>query len=302
MTASIDSLSSDLLSRCTFAPPGSHVTCALSGGPDSSALVALAVAAELRVEAVHVDHGARLTSHVDAEIAAQVAVRLGVPFRVIRVGLDDGANFEARARDARRDLLGADVLTGHTADDQAETVLLALLRGAGATGLSAMSPGPTKPLLGLRRTETHRLCAHLGLQVADDPTNTDSRFRRNRVRAELLPLIDDIADRDIVPLLTRSAALIRDDDHLLVELAAAIDPSDARQLANATPSLARRAIRRWIIDHPANPDRRPPDSAGVERVRSVAAGDATACELAGGWRVERTRQRLRLFSTTDVNR
>ncbi len=138
--------------------------------------------------------------------------------------LDDGPNFEARARAARRDLLGPDALTGHTADDQAETVLLALLRGSGATGLSAMRPDAHHPLLALRRHETRRLCAALQLDPVEDPTNTDPRFRRNRIRHELLPLIDSIAERDVVPLLVRSADLLGDDDRLLDELAASHRP------------------------------------------------------------------------------
>ena len=101
-------------------------------------------------------------------------------------------------------MLGPDALTGHTADDQAETVLLALLRGSGATGLSAMRPGGRHPLLALRRRDTRLLCAALQLDPVDDPTNADLRFRRNRVRHELLPLLDAIAERDVVPLLVRS--------------------------------------------------------------------------------------------------
>lgn len=295
MGAPVDPAIDALLSRCTFHPPGTAVVCGLSGGPDSAALVALAVAAGLDVEAVHVDHGARCDSAIDASIAGAVAARFGVRFQVVHAGLTDGANFEARARSARRRLLGPDALTGHTADDQAETLLLNLLRGSGATGLGAMRPGPRKPLLGLRRAETQQLCTDLGLVVAVDPTNTDPRFRRNRVRAELLPLLDDIADRDVVPLLDRTAGLSRDDDELLDQLAASIDPTDASVLATAPVPLARRAVRRWIIEHPLNTERRPPDSAGVARVLAVAAGDVVACELVGGWRVERSQQRLRLL-------
>ncbi len=183
----------DLLARCTFAEPGTPVVCALSGGPDSSALVALAVRAGLDVTAIHVHHGLRSSADDDAAAAQRIAAHLGVSFDRVHVDLDDGANLEARARQARRDALGPDALTGHTADDQAETVLLALLRGAGATGLAAMRPGPTHPILGLRRAETHALCDALGLHPAVDPTNADARFRRNRVRAALLPLAEAIA-------------------------------------------------------------------------------------------------------------
>ena len=134
-------------------------------------------------------------------------------------------SLEARARAARRSVLGLEALTGHTADDQAETVLLALLRGSGATGLGAITPGPHHPILALRRSETEALCRHLDLEVADDPTNSDRRFRRNRIRHELLPLLDDIAERDVTVLLNRTANLLRDDDRLLDDLASTIDPT-----------------------------------------------------------------------------
>ena len=96
-------------------------------------------------------------------------------------------------------------MTGHTADDQAETVLLRLLRGTGPTGLAAMRRGPAHPILALRRRETEELCACLGLQPVADDSNSDPTIRRNRVRAELLPLIADISDRDPVPVLARIA-------------------------------------------------------------------------------------------------
>src|SRR5205085_4964171 len=129
-------------------------------------------------------------------------------------------------------VLPADVLTGHTADDQAETVLLNLLRGAGLDGLAGMAPGPRprRPILGLRRHETWALCQFMGLTPVDDPSNADPAHRRNRVRHELLPLLDVIAQRDVVPVLARQASLLRDEAELLDGFAAALDPTDARAL------------------------------------------------------------------------
>ena len=207
--------------------------CGLSGGADSTALVALAIEAGCAVTAVHVDHGLRPGAHHDADIAATTAARLGAEFRVERVELRDGPNLEARARAVRRSALGPGALTGHTADDQAETVLLALLRGSGATGLGAIEPGPQHPILGLRRSETEALCRLLELDVADDPTNTDRRFRRNRIRHEVIPLLDDIAERDVTVLLNRTASLLRADDQLLDDLAASLDPTDVDALIGA---------------------------------------------------------------------
>ena len=294
-----------LLARCTFAAPGTIAVCALSGGTDSAALVALAVAADLDVHAVHVDHGLRPDSADDASTAQAIADRFDVPFRCERVELADGANLESRARAARRAAVGVGALTGHTADDQAETLLLRLLRGAGGAGLAAMSPGPTKPILALRRTETHELCTLLDLTVADDPTNTDRRFRRNRIRHDVIPLLNDVADRDVTALLTRSSTLLREDEMLLDQLAAELDPTDARGLAAAPLPLARRSVRQWILSATINHDdqlnRHPPDAATVERVLAVARGDATGCDVGAGWRVERTKQRLRLFSHTPTS-
>ncbi len=252
-------------------------------------MIVLAVAAGLRPTAVHVHHGLRDDADDDAAISAEIAGRLGVDHRVERVALADGPNLEARAREARRAVLGPEAMNGHTADDQAETVLLALCRGAGATGLAAIRPGPTHPILGLRRAETVGLCDALGLRIATDPTNTDPRFRRNRVRHELLPLIDRIAERDVSVLLNRTADLLRDDDDLLEQLSRELDPTDSRALAIAPAALARRAARRWLTS-----EGYPPDSATIARVLAVAAGEAAGCDVGGGRRVQRTNQRLRL--------
>jgi tRNA(Ile)-lysidine synthase len=277
-----------LLLRCTFPPAGTHVTCAVSGGADSTALLALAVAAGLAVTAMHVDHGLRTGSAAEAEIVRANALRLGATFRTERVQLADGPNLEARARAARYAVMPAGVLTGHTADDQAETVLVNLLRGAATSGLAAMRPGFQHPLLALRRAETAGLCAELDLPVVHDPSNLDPRHLRNRVRHELLPLMAELSARDPVPVLTRQAALARDDDTLLESFAAVLDPTDARALAAAPIALARRAVRRWLAGA------HPPDAATVERVLAVARGEVVATEVGGGRRVERHRQQLTL--------
>lgn len=285
----VEPLVSEILDRCDFPPAGTAVTCALSGGPDSSALTALAVAAGLVVNAIHVDHGLRSSSSDDAAAALSIAGDLGISCQVVRVDLLDGPNLEARARSARRAAIGTEALTGHTADDQAETVLLALFRGSGATGLAGIRHGPTKPIIRLRRAETYSLCKRLGLPIVYDESNDDPRFRRNRIRQELLPLAADIFDRDVSVLIERAAGLLRDDDVLLDELAAAIDPTDAVAIAAAPLPLARRSLRLWLTEGGY-----PPSAAAIERVLAVAHGEAAACDVAGGRRVHRSRQRLRL--------
>jgi tRNA(Ile)-lysidine synthase len=268
----------------------------VSGGPDSLALLALARAAGCEVTAVHVDHGLRPGSAAEADVVRAAADRFGAAFAGLRVEVLPGPDLEARARAARRAALPPGALLGHTADDQAETVLLNLLRGAGLDGLTGFDPA-TRPIRALRRWETRALCDDLGLAPVDDPSNSDPAFRRNRVRHELLPLLDAIAERDVAPVLARQAEVARDDRVLLDELAARIDPTDARALAAAPPALARRAVRRWLRD---GPELHPPDRATVERVLAVARGSAAGCEVGGGRSVRRTRGRLRLEGPRSV--
>lgn len=284
-----------LLARCTFPPPGTDVACAVSGGPDSTALLVLAVEAGCAVTAIHVDHGLRAGSAGEAAVVAAAAARVGAAFEARSVEVAPGGDLEARARAARYRSLPAGVLTGHTADDQAETVLLNLVRGAGLDGLRGMAAA-NRPLLGLRRSETRALCDALGIEVVDDPGNRDPRFRRNRVRDELLPLLDAIAARDVAAVVARQAQLLADDAALLDELAGCLDPTDARGLAAAPPALARRAVRHWLRAA-ADDERHPPDAATVERVLAVARGDAAGTDVGGGRRVTRARGRLRLTGT-----
>lgn len=297
-TLSLAEAAAGLLGRCTFPSDGAEVACAVSGGADSLALLALAVAAGCRVTAIHVDHGLRPGSAGEAEVVRAAAERFGAGFRAESVALAVGPNLEARARAARYGVLPVGVLTGHTADDQAETVLLNLVRGAGIAGLAGMAP-ERHPLLGLRRAETHQLCRDLGLAPVQDPTNADPAHRRNRVRAELLPLLESIAERDVVPVLARQSAVLRAEAALLDALAGDLDPTDARAMAAAPVALARRAVRRWLVtaevgggDIGGDIGGHPPDLATVERVLAVARGDARAAEVGGGRRVVRRHQRL----------
>jgi len=283
-----------LLRLCSFPPSGSDVTCAVSGGPDSLALLVLAVEAGCRVTAIHVDHGIRPGSADEADIVGSAAARFGARFRAERIDVEPGPNLEARLRAARYAVLPSDVLTGHTADDLGETMLLNLLRGAGSTGLAGMR-SVRKPLLRLRRTQTERLCRDLGLDPVRDPTNLSPEFRRNRVRNELIPLANDIAQRDVVPLLARSADLLRDDDELLDALAAELDPTDARALARAPRPLATRAVRRWLAQFLGGYS---PDRNCVDRVLEVATGAASGCEIGGGLSVRRSGQRLSVLTIT----
>jgi tRNA(Ile)-lysidine synthase len=278
----------DLLARCTFPTAGSEVVCAVSGGPDSLALLVLAVTAGLSVTAVHIDHGLRAGSAAEADVVAVAAARYGAAFRAERVAVEPGPNLEARARAARRSVLAPGTATGHTMDDQAETVVLNMIRGAGLDGLAAMRPGPVHPLLALRRSETRALCQTAGLEPVQDPSNNDRRFVRNRIRHELLPLCSDIAGRDVVPVLARQASVLATEAAFLDDQAAALDATDAAALASAPLALARRATRKlaWSSAPYAG------DLAAVERVLAVARGASPATDVAPGLRVRRSKGRL----------
>ncbi|HEV2993760.1 MAG TPA: hypoxanthine phosphoribosyltransferase, partial [Acidimicrobiia bacterium] len=257
-----------------------------------------AAAAGCDVTAVHVDPGLRAGSDTEAGVVAAAADALGARFESRTAVVEAGPNLEARARAARFAVLPPGVATGHTMDDQAETVLVNLLRGAGADGLAGMAPGFRHPLLGLRRADTHALCAAAGLTPVRDESNDDPAFVRNRVRHELLPLCTEVAGRDPVPLLARQAGVLRDEVALLDALAADAlpDPADARRVAATPRPVARRALRNWLRGETAAAH--PPSLAEIDRVLDVASGKAVGTELAGGRRVRRSRGRLSVGPTS----
>ena len=234
---------------------------ALSGGPDSLALTA--VAAQLRpTTALIVDHGLQPDSAAVAEAARTQAVSLGcVDVQVIRVHVGNEGGPEAAARAARYAALGAyrdgPVLLGHTLDDQAETVLLGLGRGSGVRSIAGMRPHDPpwcRPLLGVRRTVTHAACRELGLTAWQDPHNSDHRFTRTRLRLEVLPLLEDVLGGGVAEALARTATALREDIELIDTLAARALPEvkagsglQARALAVLPDPVRRRVIRGWLL-------------------------------------------------------
>jgi len=287
---------------------------ACSGGADSLALLALGALAADPV-AVYVDHGLRPESAADGRFVCDVASSLGVAVTVVPADVGAGPNVEERARDARRAaLLGAaervdasPVLLGHTMDDQAETVLLNMMRGGALSGLAGMPArsGPiSRPLLGFRRTETLEICRRLRTTPRRDAMNDDEGFRRVWLRKRALPLLDEGFDRDLVPVLARQAAIARDELAVLDALAddvlqSAVDPEargagsergwlDAATVAAAPRAVARRVLRRWI-GPPA------PDAARIDDALAVAGGTAVAAHVGGGREVRRSSGRLHLL-------
>ena len=253
---------------------GERVLVGVSGGADSVALLAtlLALAPELRLDlhVVHVDHQLRPDSGDDARFVESLGARLGVPVVVERVSVPAGASLEAAARtvrhaafeNIRRHIGAARIALGHTADDQAETVLMRLLDGAGVRGLAAIPPVRgviIRPLIDARRHDTEAAVRSAGLAWIDDPTNRDARYRRNSIRHAVLPALAAACDGDVVAALVRTAGLAR-------EAITAIDAMASREL---TRLATRESDGAFTL--PLSELRSLPASVAPEVLRQVAA-------------------------------
>lgn len=281
--------------------PGSLALVACSGGADSLALASatafVAPRLDLRAGLITVDHGLQEGSGGRAEAVAEWARGAGFdPVEAVRVDVSGRSGGpEAAARDARYEALldrahryGArSVLLGHTRDDQAETVLLALARGAGPRGLAGMPSRRTvegvdllRPLLAISRQQTTDACAVLGLKPWADPHNADPAYARARVRGAALPALVAALGPDVVDNLARTAQLLAADNAVLDALAAqgaaaAREPDDALRvsvLAELPDAVRRRILHGWARQLGA--------PGGVLSHRHVAAMDA----LVVAWR------------------
>ncbi|MDG4835595.1 tRNA lysidine(34) synthetase TilS [Micromonospora sp. WMMD967] len=305
----------------TGLPSDGPVLVACSGGADSLALAAATAFVAPRLGRgtvlVSVDHGLQGGSAERAEAVAAWARGAGfTAASVVRVevaGRPGGP--EAAAREARYEALveaarqhgAVAVLTGHTRDDQAETVLLALARGAGPRGLAGMPARREldgvpllRPLLEIGRDETRAACAVLGLSPWQDPHNTDPSYARSRVRADLLPALVRALGPGVVDNLARTARLVAADNAALDELAAtalaaARHPDGglwAPALLALTPAVRGRVLHAWARELGAQ--------AGALSHRHVGALDALVtawhgqgpADLPGGVRVLRRADRL----------
>ncbi|WP_022893708.1 tRNA lysidine(34) synthetase TilS [Agromyces subbeticus] len=250
---------------------GPLVLVALSGGADSLALAAAtafeAPRAGLRAGAIVVDHGLQAGSADVAAAAAAQARDLGLdPVLVRRVEVTGEGGPEASARSARYAALDAaavetgavHVLLGHTLDDQAETVLLGLARGSGATSLSGMPARAgryARPFLGIRRATTRQACLDAGLVAWDDPHNADAAYARVRVRERVLPVLEAELGPGIAEALVRTAEQLREDDEAFAEQIEEVieeicDPAEAG-IAISAGALAANpaALRQRIVRH-----------------------------------------------------
>lgn len=309
---------------------------AVSGGADSTALLLaideLRSAHKLSVKVcvAHLDHRLRKSSTKDAKWVAGLAEKLGYESivgrsKVAEIARSNADNLEQAAREARYAFLervakrksAKYVLTGHTMDDQAETVLLRLMRGSAGLGLGGMellrplgknsSIQLVRPLLWARRSETENYCRIRKTEFLTDEMNDDQKFARVKVRQQLLPLMQSFNNK-IVEALSRTASQLREDSSVLVDnsdallrQAAVLDPLedetetlalDVKVLASAPPALRRRALRRWISD--ARGSSRRLEMVHLTAVEKLLEGSVggRVVELPGGSRVRRRRNRL----------
>lgn len=233
------------------------VAVGLSGGADSLALCAAMIAEGHDVIALCVDHGLQDGSREQAEKAARQAESLGARARVlvVRVPEEAGNSLEAAARQERYRAMSAAVCEGesleiavaHTADDQAETLLLGALRGrvAGMPERSVVEGARiVRPFLQVRRSDTEGACAELGLEVWQDPQNADTDFRRVALRREIIPELSRVIGGDAVPALAQAAMdTARDEEYLATPATA-----DCAELVALPEPRRRRAIAAWLIE------------------------------------------------------
>jgi tRNA(Ile)-lysidine synthase len=305
---------------------------AVSGGADSTALLLaleeLVKAGKLKIQisVAHVDHMLRKESAADARWVRELAKRLGFDVSVTRVDVKRLAkknrdNLEQSARRVRYERFAAIaqkhragvVLTAHTMDDQAETVLMNLLRGSGSDGLGGIQPLRSlnernqtvlaRPMLSwARRRDTEAYCELRGFQYRRDEMNADESFARVRTRLRLLPVMESFNPR-VVEALARTAELLREDSRALESAAerllelSTLNGSKKQTLSTdlltaARPALRRRALRRWLAGQRG--DLRRLEMAHIRAVEGLLVGNrgGRVVELPGGSTVSRSRQVL----------
>ncbi len=291
-------------------PPGAPVAVALSGGSDSVALFHLLrdlqAQGDVRLAgAIHVNHQLRGdASEADEHFCRELAATCGIPLEVTRIDVAAahraaGGSLEALARRLRyvalargaAALAAVRVAVGHTRDDQAETVLLKLLRGAGATGLGGIYPrrdAVVRPLLEIGREELRAWLKAGGNAWREDATNLEPAMTRNRIRHDLLPYIEREFSPHVREQLARTAETLREDAALLDDLAAQVVEGleggsggarlDRNRLDGLPTALARRVVRdalravsggRWV------------GLAEIEAVLDIARGDRISADLPG---------------------
>ncbi len=294
----------------------------LSGGADSVALMMLLLPAirddRIRVEAVHVNHGLRGTESDDDErFCSELCKKESVPLYIFRVDLS-GRKDEASAREARYAAFrkryaetGADgLILAHHADDQAETFIMRLLRGAGPDGLECMKTDEfvgeiriLRPMLSLRREEIRDALRAVGISWREDATNTDTSFLRNRIRYELIPVMNRISEK-AVDKICRAASLSGEDNLVLNTMAEELLDRisderrlDAYELAKEPTAIRRRALRIWWQSHGPVLKERALSAAQTEQLERLLEAEKGKVNLPGG--LHAVRWKRFLFLTKD---
>jgi tRNA(Ile)-lysidine synthase len=291
----------------------------VSGGPDSVALLRALVELGGEPVVLHVDHGLRgEESREDAEFVRVLCEKLGVRCEVRSIRLEEGANLQERARDERYrlakvvadDLRLRAIAAGHTADDVAETVLMNLARGTGLRGLAGIPPvrgRVVRPLIRHRRREVLRYLEYLDQPYRTDPTNLTGKYVRNRVRLEILPVLEELYP-GATSNIAHGAALAREDLEVLESLAAGavhqrgseiVVPLD--DLRKMPPALQRHAVRRAYSM--LEPEVASLDSATVEGIlRLTSEREGTRMMYLPGYVIAAIRfgEELALYHGTDL--
>jgi tRNA(Ile)-lysidine synthase len=246
----------------------------VSGGADSVALLHFLVARNYRLIVCHLDHGLRRSSRADARFVENLAVGFGYRFLSERISIREqtkrtGQSIETAGREVRFDFFARcatkvkcrRLVLAHQADDQVETFLARLFRGAGTAGLAAMRPrserkirgktlGIFRPLLGVWRGEIEQYVGAHGLEFREDESNASLLHTRNRMRHQIIPLLEEYFGREIRENIWRTAdVLAAEDEYLAAQIAAPGPQLAVRELRALPLALQRRTLRAWLTRH-----------------------------------------------------
>lgn len=314
---------------------GDHLLVAVSGGPDSvallSVLASLAPAKRLTLSAFHINYGLRgEESEEDARFVSRLCAELGVPLTCERIDLSrasnqrKGVSLQTRAREARYAALqrvaaavgAGKIALGHTADDQAETLVMWMLRGSGAAGLAGIRPVRdavyVRPLLGVSRTDVLAYLNAKGVSFRMDSSNAKPLYLRNRIRHQLLPLLKQF-NPAVVDALTRQADILRDDDRCLEQWASEwivrhVQRGDDRSLAvprmavlELPVALQRRVIRR-VMQQAAQSPYSPTFGSAEAVLEKIVRGRSGSSLALRGASAVREYERIRFFPNRTAGR
>ena len=318
--------------------PGDRVLVSVSGGPDSVCLLYslwyLRRLLDIQLEVFHFDHKLRKDSARDGEYVRRLAERLKLPFhlRVAESAPAKGGSIEAwatvargdAANDTRTKIRARVIAEGHTLDDQAETVLLNLIRGTGLEGMSGIWPAlgdrsgrymiQVQPLIEVEREEVVAFCRAIHLRPRVDPTNQDTKHLRNAIRLEVLPAMERATGREVKHPIVRTADLLRDDrtdlfvaaNEVMERVVSGRDGDlrfDAAMLRSIPKTVASRVVRMAIYQVMERGDVAPWTREAVEAVLDLAEGrPGRRRDLPAGLKARRDREYVSVSRTSPESR